>query len=140
MRRVTLACCTLLLPLAAAGCGGDIQDLIGPTPEPVIVTETFTGTLTRNGATAHQFPINFSSGGTVTATLKNLSPDATTIVGFSMGTWNGTGCQAVISNDRATVAGAITGLATTSGALCVRIFDVGTLIDPQDYEIEVVHP
>ena len=69
MRRVTLAC-TLLLPLVSAGCGGDIQNLLAPTPDPVIVTETFTGTLTRNGATSHSFPINFPSGGDVTAVLK----------------------------------------------------------------------
>jgi hypothetical protein len=139
MRRVTLAC-TLLLPFVVAGCGGDIQDLIGPTPEPVIITETFTGTLTRSGATSHPFPINFSSGGQVTALLKTVTPDSTTVVGFSLGTWNGSGCQSVISNDRATMPASIIGQATTTGTLCVRIYDVGTLVDPQDYEIDVTHP
>ena len=139
MRRVTLAC-TLLLPFVVAGCGGDIQNLIGPTPEPVIVTETFTGTLTRNGATSHPFPINFSSGGQVTAVLKTVTPDGTSVVGFSLGTWNGTACQAVISNDRATMAASLIGQATSTGILCVRIFDVGTLADPQDYEVDVTHP
>lgn len=139
MRRVTLAC-TLLLPFVFAGCGGDIQDLIGPTPEPVIVTETFSGTLTRNGATSHPFPINFSTGGQVTAVLKTLAPEGTSVVGFSLGTWNGTACQAVISNDRATTATSIIGTATSTGILCVRIFDVGTLLDPQDYEVDVTHP
>ncbi len=139
MRRVTLAC-TLLLPFIAAGCGGQIQDLIGPTPDPVIVTETFTGTLTRNGASSHSFPINFPSGGDVTAVLKVVSPDDTTVVGFSLGTWNGTACQSVIANDRATVLASLLGRATSTGTLCVRIYDVGTLVEPQDYEIEVTHP
>jgi hypothetical protein len=138
MRRVTLAC-TLMLPLLAAGCG---DDPVTPTTATTttVVTDTFTGTITRNGATAHPFPIVSSAGGTVTAVLKTLSPDATATVGMSLGTWNGTGCQAVISNDRATVASSILGSATSVGTLCLRIFDVGSLNEPQDYEVQVQHP
>lgn len=131
----------LLLPVLAAGCGESILDqLTQPTPPAVIVTDTFTGTLTRNGATSHPFPISSSAGGSVTATLKAVSPDAGAVVGLSLGTWNGTACQAVISNDRATVSVAILGRATTTGTLCVRIYDTGNLADAQTYEIEVVHP
>ena len=32
------------------------------------------------------------------------------------------------------------GRVTSTGTLCVRIFDIGALTGPQDYEIEVVHP
>lgn len=140
MRRLTLAL-TLTLPLATAGCGDSILDQIAAnSPDPVIVTDTFTGTLTRNGATSHPFPVTSAGGGTVTATLKAVAPDATTVVGMSLGTWNGTACQAVVSNDRATQSVAILGRATTVGELCVRIFDPGTIGEPQDYEIQVVHP
>ena len=139
MRRVTLAC-TLLLPFVAAGCGGDIQDLIATAPDPVVVTETFTGTVTRNGAASHPFPVNYSTGGDVTAVLRTISPDTAAVVGFTLGTWNGTACQAVIANDRATAPASLIGLATTSGTLCVRIYDVGTLVEAQDYEIDVTHP
>ena len=59
---------------------------------------------------------------------------------MSLGTWNGTGCQAIISNDRATVSSAILGRATSAGTLCVRVFDVGALSEPQDYEVQVSHP
>lgn len=139
MRRVTLAC-TLLLPFLTAGCGGDIQNIIGPTPEPVIVTETFTGTIARNGATSHPFPINFSSGGEVTALLRTLTPDSAAVIGLSLGTWNGSACAALLSNDTATQASSLTGLATTSGSLCVRLYDVGRLTEPVSYEIDVTHP
>ena len=139
MRRVTLAC-TLMLSLVAAGCGDDDPETpTTPTP-PATVTETFTGTLTRNGATSHPFPIASSAGGDVTASLKAVTPDGASVVGMSLGTWNGTACQAVISNDRATVPSALLGKATSTGTLCVRIFDVGALSEPQDYEVEVVHP
>jgi hypothetical protein len=140
MRRVALAF-TLSLPLATAGCGDSILDQIAANaPTPVIVTDTFTGTLTRNGATSHPFPITSSGGGDVTATLKAVSPDPASVVGFSLGTWNGTSCQAVISNDRATTNASILGRATSTGQLCVRVYDVGTISTPQDYEVEVVHP
>lgn len=139
MRRVTLAC-TLLLSLSAASCGGDIQSLLVTTPDPVFVTESFTGTLTLNGATSHPFSITSAAGGDVTAVLRTVTPDDTAVVGFSLGTWNGTGCQAVISNDRATVLASLLGRATSTGTLCVRLFDIGALVDPQDYSIEVTHP
>lgn len=139
MRRVTIAC-TLVLPLLAAGCGNNAQTPTTPTETVTPVTDTFTGTLTRNGATSHPFPVVSTAGGDVTASLKALSPDGAAVVGMSLGTWNGTACQAVLSNDRATVASALLGRATSAGTLCVRIFDVGTLTEPQDYEVEVVHP
>lgn len=139
MRRVTIAC-TLVLPLLVAGCGNNAQTPTTPTDTVTTVTDTFTGTLTRNGATSHPFPVVSAAGGDVTASLKALSPDGAAVVGMSLGTWNGTACQAVLSNDRATVASALLGRATSAGTLCVRIFDVGTLTEPQDYEVEVVHP
>lgn len=141
MRRLTTLAFTLSLPLAAAGCGDSILDqLAAASPDPVIVTDTFTGTLTRNGATSHPFPITSAGGGDVTLTLRTVSPDATAVVGISLGTWNGTSCQAVISNDRAIQGASMLGRATTTGELCARIFDPGTIADPQSYEIEVVHP
>ena len=139
MRRVTIAC-TLMLPLLAAGCGNNAQTPTTPTETVTTVTDTFTGTLTRNGATSHPFPVVSAAGGDVTASLKALSPDGAAVVGMSLGTWNGTACQAVLSNDRATVASALLGRATSAGTLCVRIFDVGTITEPQDYEVEVVLP
>lgn len=125
---------------AAAGCGNDPLAALVPPTVSVTVTETFTGTLTRNGATSHSFTVTSTGGGEVTATLKTVSPDAAAVVGFGLGTWNGTACQIVITNDRASQASALLGQATSTGSLCVRVFDVGLISDPQDYEIEVVHP
>lgn len=139
MRSVMLAC-ALVVPLLAAGCGDDpLADLVAPTVA-VTTTDTFTGTLTVNGGTAHPFPISSTGGGQVTATLTAVSPDGSALVGLSLGTWNGTGCQAIIANDRATVNASILGQATGTGQLCVRIYDIGALTESQDYEIQVVHP
>ena len=69
-----------------------------------------------------------------------VTPNAQSLVGMSLGTWNGSACQAVIANDRAVVSASIIGRATSTGTLCLRIYDIGTVTDPQDYEVEVVHP
>jgi hypothetical protein len=139
MRRVTLVC-TLLLPLLVAGCGDDDPPETPTAPTIPTVTDTFTGTLTRNGATSHPFLVTSIVGGSVTATLKTVTPNVETVVGITLGTWNGSSCQAVISNDRATAPTTLLGLATSTTTLCVRIYDIGTVEDPQDYEFEVVHP
>ena len=141
MRRVTLAC-TLLLSLLVAGCGDDDDNdtPTSPSNPAVTVTDTFTGTLVRNGGTSHPFPVTSAAGGDVTATLKAITPNTESLVGMSLGTWNGSACQAVIANDRAVVSASILGRATSTGTLCLRIYDIGTITDPQDYEVEVVHP
>lgn len=140
MRRPFFRTIPFLVVLAlTAACDDSTPDTTTPTsPSGAITTETFEGTLIRNGATT--FTLTTASSGTVTATLVSIAPDTTIPIGFSLGTWNGTGCQAVISNDRATMPASIIGQATTTGTLCVRIYDVGTLVDPQDYEIDVTHP
>src|SRR5204862_1014986 len=54
-------------------------------------TDTFTGTLSKNGAFTHIFTIQ--TLGAVTVTIVGLSPDTTQIVGLSLGVWNGTACS-----------------------------------------------
>lgn len=137
-RRAPLAVVALLAALAA-GCDNQLDSLVAPTVS-VTVTETFTGTLTKNGATSHPFSVTSTGGGDVNATLKAVSPDSAAVVGFGMGTWNGTACQVIITNDRATQSVLIVGRATSTGSLCIRLFDVGQISEPVDYEIEVVHP
>ena len=39
-----------------------------------------------------------------------------------------------------TVSVSILGKATSTGTLCVRIYDIGTITESQDYEVQVVHP
>ena len=126
------------LAITASACSGLIDEL-PTTPDPVIITETFNGTLTVNGAATHQF---FTSAtGTVTATLTSLGENPPENVGFSMGTMSGSTCNIVLANDRAVVTSIVTGtVSTLSGALCVRVYDVGKLTGPVDYTFTVSHP
>ncbi len=79
--------------------------------------------------------------GTVTATLTNMAPDSTLKIGLSMGTWNGATCAIVLANDQAVRTSVVTGtVSTLAGNLCVRIYDVGGISEPTDYEVTVIHP
>jgi hypothetical protein len=139
MRAFILRALVLLVAVAAAGCEGEIAN-IPTTPDPVTVTETFTGTLTVNGAQTHN--VFTGATGLVTATITSLGETAPAKVGFSMGTLSSVGtCTVVVHNDNAVVTTALTGtVANLSGTLCVRVFDVGTLTAPVDYTITVSHP
>jgi len=130
----------LALAILLIACNGNNQPPTSPTPPPPTVTETFTGTVNRNGAATHNFTSQAS--GAVTATLTTLSPDSTLVIGLALGTWNGSVCQIVLPNDSATQGTVITGGVSSFGSLCVRIYDVGniTAAQPASYEITVVHP
>ena len=128
-----------VLPLAmfAVACEGDIAS-IPTTPDPVTVTETFTGSVNINGAATHAF-VTFATGA-VTATLTSLGENPPAAIGLSLGTMSGSTCSLVLTNDKAVVTSVVTGTVTTlGGSLCVRIYDVGSLTAPVPYEIRVEH-
>ena len=124
--------------LALGACGEDPFEI--PTnPDPAVpVTETFNGVVSVRGAQTH----TFSSGasGEVRATLKFLVPDSQVKMGFAIGTWNGSSCQLVIAKTDAVESTVLIGAVSALGSLCVYIHDVGNLVRPAEYEIEVVHP
>jgi hypothetical protein len=138
MRSIISRVCVLSAIVLTLGCEGDIAN-IPTTPDPVIVTETFTGTLTVNGAVTHN--VFTAATGTVGATLTSLGDTPPERVGFSMGTLAGATCSIVLTNDNAVVTTNLIGTVTTlQGSLCVRIHDVGVLTEPVAYTFTVSHP
>jgi len=133
----TVTGAVVAVTLALAACSNNSQ--VAPTPEIPTVTETFAGTLTINGAITHPFVVGTPAA--VTATLQSVTPDNTVPIGMSLGTWSlqTESCQAIISNDLATEGRILVGTAQTSGAFCVRAYDVGQLTQPTSYEIVVTH-
>jgi hypothetical protein len=142
MRR-SISTLLLLATLAtgAAGCNDDTPETpttpTNPTT-PLTFTETFTGTLNTNGAASS--PFTAKTGGTVTATLTTVAPDATVAVGIFLGTWTGSACQVVVANDNALQGAIVSGTVTSAASLCVRIYDVGKVTAPLNYTITVVRP
>ena len=106
-------------------------------------TDTFTGTLSKNGAFTHIFTI--TTLGSVTVTIVSLAPDSTQLVGLSLGVWNGTGCSTSpatggSATDVATTGSSITLNATGAGNLCARLYDVGFVNTPVLYTMQITHP
>jgi hypothetical protein len=128
----------LVAALVTIGCGEDpFETPTNPNPA-VPVTENFSGVVTPRGAQTHTF--SSAASGTVTATLKFLVPDSQVKMGLALGTWNGSSCQLVIAKTDAIETTVITGAVSALGSLCVYIHDVGNLVQPAEYQIEVVHP
>jgi len=121
-----------------AGACGDKGTETPTTPTEVVetVTETFSGTLTPNGA--RTFPFS-ALAGSVTAVLTTLGSDSTLAVGLSLGTWSGSVCQIVLANDNALQGSFVVGEASSVSSLCVRVYDVGDLVEPLDFVVTVTH-
>ena len=138
-RRILLAIFAVLLPaLSMTACGSDEPTTPTSPTTPTTVTETFADSIGVNGARTHSFATSASGG--VTATLTTVAPDSELVVGFSLGTWNGSVCQIVLANDAAKQGAVVTGGVSSFGSLCVRIYDVGNITETISYEITVVHP
>ncbi|HJR60509.1 MAG TPA: hypothetical protein VJ813_13955 [Vicinamibacterales bacterium] len=139
MQRAFWTSLLLAAAVVVGGCDNDVGNT--PTEPAPTTTDTFTGTININGAMTHTFPI--VAAGTVTATLTEVTPDATVAVGFALGTWNASAstCQQVIPNDAALQGLILTGNVAGAGTLCVRLYDPGSkLTGPVGYTVTVVHP
>jgi len=141
VRQVGLSALIALGSLAAGACSDNISTNTPTTPTlptAPTTTETFSGTLTINGAATHVFASTIA--GTVTAQITAVDPSASQVFGLSLGTWNGSSCQVVIANDAATLNSIATGQVTAATNLCARVYDVGKLSDSLSYTITVIHP
>ena len=126
-----------VVALATGACNNN--PIIPTTPMTgTPVTDSFSGTLSKNGAFTHAFSI--SSLGSITAAIVALAPNTAQIVGLQLGVWNGTSCTASSSTDVATTGSSITLTASAAGVVCVRLYDVGFIDDPVLYQLQVVHP
>src|SRR6478609_1578896 len=106
------------------------------------VSESFTGTLPVAGFKFYSF--NIAANGTVNVTLNSVSGagvPATVQLGLGIGQPSGLDCATTT-----TVTAGITSAApqTTGtfgpGLFCVRVFDVGNLFAPANFNITIAHP
>jgi hypothetical protein len=139
MRSFTLFTALLVLAAVCTSCGDSTPTQLPTAPTVPSITETFTGTLNKNGAVTHTF---FTSAtGPVQATLTQLDPESTTNIGFSMGTYTGSTCAILLANDNAVKTSVITGsVNSVGGSLCIRVYDIGKISEETTYEVQVLHP
>ena len=147
-RELVITLALAALTTTFAGCSTDFPDTEPTTPEvPEITEPLFTGTLTKNGGITQPFVV--TQAGKAELTINALAddsgpapigPDGTIRVGMALGTWNGTVCQLILTNDNAFVATIITAAVTQAGPLCARIYDAqGKLTSPVTFEIKITH-
>jgi hypothetical protein len=125
-----------LFMLIGAGC--DKPSTPTPVqPSPQAVTETFSGTLTVNGAIT--FPFAAEQAGALTGTLTAVGPESS-VIGIALGTYAGTTCEVRLANDQAGLSAVITGVVNASGLLCARVYDAtGKLVAPVTFTLTVAH-
>jgi hypothetical protein len=144
MHRLLPGMLLLILAMSVAGCDDSTSNTPNTpttpsTPTTPTTTETFTGTLNKNGGIT--FPFTATAAGTVAVTLSSVAPDATLQIGLSLGTWTGTACQVVIANDAAAQNAIVTGTLTAAASLCVRVYDATEKVNTAvDFTVSVVHP
>ena len=132
---------------AVAACGSSDPFLpTGPSTNPTVLTETFSGTLLRNSAYTHPFSVTDSGDVSVfliTSTDPRDANNNAIPIGVSLGTWNVTtsSCATVVANDQMAPGTPIplTGRATAAGNLCVRVYDVGFVPAASTYELLIDH-
>ena len=133
MKRILWA--VLAGALAAAGCADPVPPTT-PTPTTPTITDTFSDTLRVAGANTHLF--NVSVVGGLKITLTAVVPGAS--VGIGIGIPSSGSCS--IGDHAEAVAGQtvlLSGTATIPGAFCVIIYDIGNLVEPAVYTINVLH-
>ena len=123
------------LSVLAAGCS-DPQAPATPTPATPTLTETFTGQLLVLGSNSHTFTVQQVGG--LQVTINGVTPPAA--VGIAVGTPSGATCLAIQSLTAvANPTAQISGTATITGSFCVRVYDVGNLVEPVNYTVTVLH-
>jgi hypothetical protein len=115
---------------AGAGCGGST-----PTaPEPVLQTETFTGTLQPLGVDFKTFMIVYAQGPTNLSvainsltTVEGSTPVTGITIGVGLGTVSGTACALQLQTPAATLGQELlVPNGASAGTYCVQIFDCPT--------------
>jgi hypothetical protein len=142
-RRILQSLCLLaLLPLALVATGCSENNPFEPenpnAPTPTQVTDTFSGTVNRNGAITFPFVANT---GSIAANLETVTPSDATI-GMALGEWNATTelCQLRLTNDAATQGDTLLGAAQVTQNYCLRVYDAtGQLSGPVAFTINVQH-
>ena len=106
------------------------------------VSESFTGTLPVGGFKFFSF--NIAANGTVNVTLNSVTGagvPATVQLGLGIGSPSGIDCSATTNVTAGVTAAAPQATGTFGpGTFCVRVYDVGNLFAPANFNITIAHP
>jgi hypothetical protein len=133
----------------AVACGGSTSSpSVVTTPAATVTTETFTGTVQPpiNGVLqidVHTFTV--TTPGTISVTMTAAGPPATIAMGIGIGNPSPTGSCVFLSGGvnssavASTTTPHLSGAVTASGAYCVAVGDIGTVLQTVTYTVTVSH-
>jgi hypothetical protein len=126
----------VLATVVFTGACGDPVPPTTPTPAVPTLTETFSDTLLVLGSNTHTFSVDGIGG--LKVTLTSLEPSATVLLGVGYPNF---GSCTIVDHVEA-VPGKnvqLSGTAMIRGLFCVSITDIGNLVEPAVYTINVLH-
>jgi hypothetical protein len=133
----------LAIALSGAACtsggNGTTAPTISSTTTTAATTEVFTGTVPVAGLDYHSFN---ALAGPLTVTLTAAGPPPTIFVGLGVGAPSDTACVLYTQGTTSAQAGTtaqLSGTLSSSGPVCVEVFDIGNAGSPIDYSVTVVH-
>jgi hypothetical protein len=120
----------------AARIDANPQIVFGATDSPV----TFQSMLTESGESSRTF--SPSRNGSAVVTLDAVGPPPTLVVGMGIGIPRADGSGCLLSRAAITPAGTGTlfSMLVETGVYCVKIYDVGNVVDAATFTITIVHP
>ncbi len=139
-QRARVAVLVVIATVATAACG-EVKDPITFDPTPLMITDTFNGTLTTGETKFHAFANTVA--GTITVKLVTVGPDNTLTLGIDIGTWDGLACNPIFgTGSRAAAQGYSFAGSAVAANFCIRVYDGASLI-PADteatYSVTVEH-
>ena len=123
--------------LLVTGCADPIPTP-APTPVSPTIEESFSDTLIVFGANVHPFTVREVGG--IKVIISNVDPSAA--IGIGIGTPSVATGSCTVLSELTAVAGPgaqISGTATVTGSFCVKVFDVGNLVESVAYAVTVIH-
>jgi hypothetical protein len=142
----SLALAALTLMLSACGGSSNASSALPvttPTVTATLSTETFTGSIARNGSAVHPFVVT-TGGYAVLAGYTGLSPASQTALGLGLGYWDGTTSTCGLNqlqNDAARSGSTAVSATAVAGNYCLRVYDGGNIVEgtTASYTLQVQH-
>jgi hypothetical protein len=143
--------CLLLLPVLAAltlgvsACSNSSStpSITTPTTPITSSTETFSGSIDRNGSAIHPFTVT-SGGFTLLAGYTSITPTSVAALGMGLGAWDATTSTCGLNqtqNDAAKSASTALSGTASAGNYCIRVYDGGNIPEgvTASYTLQVQH-
>lgn len=103
-------------------------------PTTTATTATFQSMVGPQGFAVHQF--NLATSGTLTLSMTSAG-DGTPVIGLAAGVWDGLACRLTTSLQTAASADPQITAAVDAGSYCLRVADLGTLINQIGFSITI---